>query len=165
MKQAKSLTSFGGPFVSILALVLCSAMLAAVNPGSSTPGRSRGGESSPINPVSSSSPFDSFQFFTATSPPSHLYSVDWGELMPGENVTKNIYVTCSSQSRTYELAVTTSRWGPPEALDYLVFSENGTGQIMTGQSGVIGFSLQVFENCTGITWFSFDINVNFEEVT
>lgn len=106
---------------------------------------------------------ENFKFFTATNPPQHLTQIDWGIISPGENVTKAIYIT-SSNSKTYRLTITTSRWGPDQAQEYMAFTENGTGQTMTAQSGIIGLTLQVFENCTGITWFSFDIIVNFEEV-
>ncbi len=106
---------------------------------------------------------EKFSFFYSSNPPQHLRAIEWGELTPGQNISKDVYVTNSDASKSYLLSVTTSRWGPTGVQDYMAFYENATGQILVQQLNM-RFTLEVFPNCTGITWFSFDIIVNFMEV-
>jgi hypothetical protein len=151
-------TSNLGALGSIVVIMMGLAMFSALQ----SPGRSSTGTgTTPITPINAN--VEEFKFFVASDPPQHLTQIEWGTLIPGQNVTKDIYITNSEPSKTYHLTITTDRWGPSEAQEYIAFHENGTDKLLTERVDV-RFTLEVFPNCTGVTWFSFNINVNFEEV-
>ncbi len=93
-----------------------------------------------------------------------LTAIDWGTLAPGETATRDIYILNLDQSKTWNLTVTTSNWNPENATEYMYFVYEDYDQNPLHVSMGILFSLTIYENCTGIVDFSFNINVNGEEV-
>ena len=115
--------------------------------------------------VQTNPPGEGINVYDAEDPRERtLTSIDWGTLSPGQTANHDALIVNGDPTKTYTLTVTASEWNPANATDYMAFSYNDYGQTLHTQMGV-RFTLEVYENCTGITWFSFTITLNFEEVT
>ncbi len=89
-----------------------------------------------------------------------LSSIDWGTRHPGETVGISAYVK-NIQNTNLTMTLTSSNWNPTTASTYLTCTWNYTGQVlMPAQVLPVQFRLSVALNITGITNFSFDLNLN-----
>lgn len=90
---------------------------------------------------------------------SQLVSISWGTLNPGDTKAVNAWAQ-NTQNVNFTLGFQTYNWTPTGAQQYLIFGWNYTGQkILPGQIVPIQMTLQVLADITGITNFSFTINM------
>lgn len=86
-----------------------------------------------------------------------LSSIDWGTLKPGSSKNFMCYIRNEGGSVS-TLSMSTDRWEPSEALDYLTLSWDYCGQPIDADGVVqVTFTLDVDASIEGITDFSFDI--------
>jgi len=88
-----------------------------------------------------------------------ISGIDWGTLEPGSNKSVVIYIR-NEGSSSASLMMHTSNWNPSDALNYVVLSWDREGcPIKVREAVEATFTLSVSANITGITTFSFDINL------
>jgi hypothetical protein len=86
-------------------------------------------------------------------------AINWGTLQPGDSNTYSVYVR-NEGGLALTLSMSTSNWSPPSASNYLTLTWNYNGQTVNANEYVrITFTLSVSDSITGISDFSFDINV------
>lgn len=83
--------------------------------------------------------------------------VNWGEIEPGENISKSFYVL-NNRTSTITLNLTTSDWIPPEAQDYITLEWDAESTSLGPSLSIyVTLTLRVDPNIEGITTFSFQI--------
>jgi hypothetical protein len=88
-----------------------------------------------------------------------LTSIDWGEISPGETVTKTIYIK-NTGSNQIMLKMTKTNWNPSAADGPISITWNREGtNINAGQSLQAVITLNVSSDISGITDFGVDIVV------
>lgn len=88
-----------------------------------------------------------------------LATINWGSLNPGDTHAVLGWAQ-NTQNVNFTLSFVTYNWNPTSAQQYLVFGWNYTGQIIQPSQIVpLQITLQALPNVTGITTFSFDINM------
>lgn len=93
-----------------------------------------------------------------------LGSINWGAFNPGDMHGVTAWAQ-DSGTINITLSFVTGNWNPPAAAQYLIFAWNYTGQtIVSGQVVPLQLTLQALSNTTGITNFSFDINMTASQV-
>lgn len=84
-------------------------------------------------------------------------SISWGQLEPGSNVNKSIYIKNTGNSAV-TLSLATSNWNPSSASSYMTLGWNYNGQPVNANAVVqVTLTLSVLSSVSGITDFSFDI--------
>ena len=84
-------------------------------------------------------------------------AIDWGLPGSGDTVNRSIFVKNSGNS-PMNISLTTASWAPAEAESYLFPSWNGEGlSINPDEMVMVTLTLEVSEDVTGITDFSFTI--------
>jgi hypothetical protein len=85
--------------------------------------------------------------------------ITWGTFNPGD-IHAVMGWAQNTQNTNITLSYTLGNWNPTSAQQYLVFSWNYTGQILhPGDIIPVQMNLQALANVTGVTNFSFDINM------
>ena len=86
-------------------------------------------------------------------------SINWGNLDPGSNVNRTIYIRNEGNTAA-TLSMTTSNWNPATASSYMTLNWNYGGQTLSVNQVVqVKLTLSVPSSVTGITSFSFDITI------
>jgi hypothetical protein len=86
-------------------------------------------------------------------------SIDWGVLDPGSNKNFNVYIRNEGNSAV-SLTMNAANWNPSTASNYMTLTWNYSGQsINVGAVIQVKLTLSVSASVTGITSFSFDINI------
>jgi hypothetical protein len=86
-----------------------------------------------------------------------INEVDWGQVMPGEDIIKTVYVKNSGNS-PMTLSLSYSAWSPVEAGNYLSLAWNREGSVVNAgsvRSAVL--TLSVDYSIFGISDYSFNI--------
>ena len=90
---------------------------------------------------------------------NQLSTIDWGTLDPGATRNYSIYIQNEGAS-ALTLSMSTASWSPSSASNYLTLTWNYNGQTLNAGEGIpVTLTLSVSESVTGISSFSFDINV------
>ena len=86
-----------------------------------------------------------------------LTQIDWGMLEPG--TTKNFSAYLRNESNVpISLSMTTQKWNPPEAEQFISVSWNQEGKTLEPNQVVsVTFTLSVSADISGVTSFSFEI--------
>jgi hypothetical protein len=86
-----------------------------------------------------------------------LESIDWGDIAPGELVTKIIYLKNTGNTPII-LSMTTNNWNPPNANGPITLSWNQEGRELKPSELISAtLTLSVREDITGIATFSVSI--------
>jgi hypothetical protein len=90
----------------------------------------------------------------------NVTSVPWGYVNPGGTYGVTVFAK-DTQDTNITLSINTTAWTPATATKYLTFSWNYTSGRVIAPSQVIPveFELAIASNVTGITTFSFNINI------
>jgi hypothetical protein len=97
--------------------------------------------------------------YSDASAANKITTVDWGSLEPGTAKSYTVYIR-NEGSFALTLTMSTSNWGPPNASNYLTLTWNYNGQTVNAEETIaVTLTLTVSENITGISSFSFDINL------
>jgi hypothetical protein len=97
------------------------------------------------------------QIYTDNSKTATLSFIDWGTRYPGEAKTHNVYVF-NSGSVPFVLGLSTERWVPSNASDYIHLSWDYDGGVVQPNMGIaVTLTLKVDSNITGVDTFAFDI--------
>lgn len=92
-----------------------------------------------------------------------LSTIDWGSHRPGEQVGVTTFIK-DIQNTNLTMTMFTSNWNPTTAPKYLTCTWNYTGVVLRPAQVIpIQMRLSIASNVTGITSFSFDININATE--
>jgi hypothetical protein len=84
-------------------------------------------------------------------------SINWGVPSPGDTVNRNIFVK-NTGNAPLNLSLTTASWTPAEAESNLFTSWDGEGiSVGSGEVVAVTLTLEVSEDVTGITDFSFTV--------
>ena len=90
---------------------------------------------------------------------NNLSTIDWGTLEPGATQSYSMYIHNEGVS-ALTLSMSTSNWSPSSASNYLTLSWNYNGRTLNaGETVQVTLTLSISESVTGISSFSFDINV------
>jgi hypothetical protein len=86
-------------------------------------------------------------------------SIGWGTINPGSNSNATVYIRNEGDTAV-NLTMSTVNWNPSTASNYVTLTSDYGGQSI-GAVGVIvvKLTLSVSASTTGITTFSFDINI------
>jgi len=88
-----------------------------------------------------------------------MTAIDWGSLAPRGAKTYSVYIRNEGIS-ALTLSMSVSNWNPSSASNYLTLTWNYDGQtINAGEAVQVTFTLTVSANVTGISNFSFNINL------
>jgi len=88
-----------------------------------------------------------------------LSSISWGTLNAGDTATQTIYVL-NNGTIPVTLAMTYGNWNPQSAQSYITLSWNqGSTQLGSGSVATAVLTLTVSSSISGVTNFSFDINI------
>jgi hypothetical protein len=88
-----------------------------------------------------------------------ITTIDWGTLDPGTTKIFSVYIR-NEGSSALTLSMSASNWNPSTASNYLTLTWSYTGQTVNSNGYVqVTFTLAVSESVTGISSFSFDINL------
>jgi hypothetical protein len=99
------------------------------------------------------------EVYTDASLSSKVTLVTWGTLFPGTQTNFGMYIR-NEGNTPVTLSQSVSNWNPTNAATYLNLTWNYTGQTLAAGQGVqVTLTLTVSENISGITDFSFNINV------
>lgn len=105
-----------------------------------------------------------FDVFADSACTIQLTQINWGTLAPGEMGTVTFFAK-NSGNVNVTLNFNTTDWIPTNAPIYLVVAWNYTGQLMKPLDVIpIATTLAVSTTITGITNFSYTMNVNAVEV-
>ncbi len=86
--------------------------------------------------------------------------IQWGSLSPSENKTLTYYVR-SNLKTSGVLTVTTSKWQPSDANDYISFEVTPENEMFNPQQiKPLNFTLRISPAIQNITNFSFQITLN-----
>ena len=114
--------------------------------------------------IDTNPPSVGIQVFDANNTEQLLTSIDWGMLNPGQTANHDALIVNNDASKTWNLTVTTSEWNPANATEYMAFTYEVYGETLQTQLAV-RFTLEIYENATDITDFSFSITLNFQEAS
>jgi len=90
---------------------------------------------------------------------NQVSSIDWGVLDPGSNKNFTFYIRNEGNSAV-TLTMNTANWNPPTASNYMTLTWNYSGQSLNAGATIqVKLTLSVSASVTGITSFSFDINI------
>lgn len=90
---------------------------------------------------------------------SKVNMIDWGTLMPGTQKSHVVYIR-NEGNLPITLSQTVSNWNPVAAASYMSLSWSYNGQtIYPGGAISVTLTLSVNSGITGISQFSFDINI------
>ena len=107
-----------------------------------------------------------FNFYSDSACASKVSSIDWGTLEPGQQVNRTLYMK-SSLASDVSASLAVRNFEPAVGSSYLVLAWDYLGApIASGQVLLVTFTLRVASTVTGISLFSFDIEVqpvDFEE--
>jgi len=88
-----------------------------------------------------------------------LTSVSWGTLNPGDTPTQTIYVM-NNGTIPVTLTMTYGNWNPASAQSYITLTWNQQStQLASGSVATAVLTLNVSSSISGVSSFSFDINV------
>jgi hypothetical protein len=88
-----------------------------------------------------------------------LPSVSWGTLNPGDTATHTIYVK-NNGTIPVTLSMTYGNWSSQSAQNYITLSwDKGSTQLASGSVATAVLTLSVSSGISGVTNFSFDINI------
>ena len=88
-----------------------------------------------------------------------LESIDWGDIAPGEEVNKIIYLK-NTGSKDITLSMTTNNWNPTNAMGPITLTWDHEGKGLTpGELTTATLKLTVREDITGIANFSVSISI------
>jgi len=86
-------------------------------------------------------------------------SIGWGTINPGSNSTVTVYIRNEGDT-TVNLTMSTANWNPSTASNYITLTSDYGGQtIGVAAVIVVKLTLSVSASTTGITAFSFNINM------
>jgi len=103
---------------------------------------------------------ETLKVFSDSGLSTEVTNIDWGELSPGENITKIVYIKNTSMSTVMNLSLTTSDWTPVNASNYIYLTWNCSGFILNPSDVIASkFVLNVNSSITGITNFAFNITI------
>jgi hypothetical protein len=99
-------------------------------------------------------------FYWDAAATHNVTSVPWGMVNPGGTYGVTVFAK-NTQDTNITLSMNTTSWTPASATKYLTFSWNYTSGrvIVPAQVIPIEFQLAIAANVTGITNFSFNVNV------
>ena len=90
---------------------------------------------------------------------NRLSTIDWGTLEPGATQSYSMYIL-NEGSSALTLSMSTASWSPSSASNYLTLTWSYNGRTLeAGAAAQVTLTLSVSESVTGISSFSFDINV------
>ena len=90
---------------------------------------------------------------------SAVTAIDWGALEPGAIKSYSVYIR-NEGSSVLTLSMSTADWSPSTASNYLTLTWNSNSQsVNAGEAIRATFTLTVSNSVSGITSFSFDINL------
>lgn len=105
-----------------------------------------------------------FNIWADSARTTPLTSISWGTFNPGD-VHAVIGWVQNTQNTNITLSYKLGNWNPASAQQYLVFAWNYTGQVLhPGDVLPVQMTLLALANVTGITNFSFDINMTATQV-
>ncbi len=88
-----------------------------------------------------------------------LSSVSWGTLNPGNTATHTIYVM-NNGTIPVTLTMTYGNWSSPSAQSYITLSwDHDNTQLASGSNATVVLTLSVSSGISGVTNFSFNINI------
>jgi hypothetical protein len=100
-----------------------------------------------------------FSFYTDAACTSKTERLNWGELEPGGQVTRTLYMK-STLKEPVVASLAVGNFNPAAGEAYLALTWNYSGvPVGSGQVVPVVFTLSVASTVTGITAFSFDISV------
>jgi hypothetical protein len=86
-------------------------------------------------------------------------ALNWESMSPGTTKSYSIYIR-NEGSLPLTLSMSTANWSPSSASNYLTLTWNYNGQTVNANDYVqVTFTLAVSSGVTGISSFSFDINL------
>jgi hypothetical protein len=90
----------------------------------------------------------------------NMTSIDWGTLAPGAVTNYQVYIK-STSTVPIMLSLSTDSWNPSAASTYITLAWNYTAgtQIQPGASLPVTLTLTVSSSVTGITSFTFNIDM------
>jgi hypothetical protein len=90
----------------------------------------------------------------------NVTSIDWGTLAPGAVTNDQVYIK-STSTVTIALGLSTDSWNPSSASTYITLTWNYTAgtQIQPNASLPVTLTLTVSSSVTGITSFTFNIDI------
>jgi len=92
-------------------------------------------------------------------------SINWGTLTPGQQATQTFFVKNTGSVRV-TLSMATGNWNPSTAQQYITVGWNYSGSILNAGSSIpVRFTLTISPTVSGITTFSFTINITCTEQT
>jgi hypothetical protein len=92
-----------------------------------------------------------------------LTEINWGSLEPGETRDRWLYIR-NEGIRSISLNTTTENYSPENAINYMIFSwDREQYRISPDEVILVTLTLYVSEEISGITSFSFDIIINYEQ--
>lgn len=90
---------------------------------------------------------------------SAVTALDWGTLESGATKSYSVYIRNEGNS-VLTLSMSTADWSPSTASNYLTLTWNSNGRtVNAGEAIRATFTLTVSNSISGITNFSFDINL------
>jgi hypothetical protein len=99
------------------------------------------------------------EVYTDASLTGKVTLISWGTLSPGTQSSFSIYIR-NEGNTPVTLSQSVSNWNPSNAATYLTLAWNYTGQTLgAGQGMQVTLTLAVSTSISGITDFSFGINV------
>ena len=88
---------------------------------------------------------------------NRVTEINWGLLEPGDRKSFTIYIS-NEGTAPLTLSMSTSKWNPSSASNYLTLTWSNTGQtINAGVAAQLTLTLTVSESVSGINSFNFDI--------
>lgn len=86
-------------------------------------------------------------------------SINWGVLDPGSNINKTVYIR-NEGNAVVKLLLATSNWNPTSASRYLTLKWDYASQSLSVAAVLqVKLTLAISASITGVTSFSFDINL------
>jgi hypothetical protein len=93
-----------------------------------------------------------------------LSSLDWGQLEPGAQRLREIYVK-NTGNTSLLLTLSTSLWIPENTVNFMSLTWNNEGIILEPEQSIVAdLTLLVSPDIIEITHFSFQININGESL-
>ncbi len=89
-----------------------------------------------------------------------LSTIDWGNITPGANITRTVYIKNTGTGVSLALSMTTSSWNPTTANGPISISWNrDTTRLIPGQSIAANLTLSASPSIVDITNFSVQITI------
>jgi hypothetical protein len=99
--------------------------------------------------------------YTDSNGTNSLSAIDWGEITPGNNITRTVYVKNTGTGTELTLHISTSNWNPTTANGPITISwDKENTQILPGQTTKAVITLASSSSIVDITNFSVQILIS-----